>query len=136
MSTVTCSWLPPNRPLSMSEDSPDTNLRAGIVRWQQKFHIADGDPALACLELFDLYVSSLRQRTPESPPLRFEEFRSTMELLDSRSKGFAKHAAELIHELRQATQTQRQLRRASLLSFVLTALATFVAGLLTGIYVW
>ncbi|MBX3742577.1 MAG: hypothetical protein KF712_16440 [Akkermansiaceae bacterium] len=120
----------------MSEDPPDTDLRADIARWQKKYHIADGDPALACLELFDLYVSSLRQRTPDGPPLRFEEFRSTMELLDSRSKGFAKHASELIQELRQATQAQRQLRRVSLLSVVLTAIATFAVGLLTGIFVW
>ena len=120
----------------MSEDAPVADLRAGIARWQQKYCIADEDPALACLELFDLYVTSLRQRTPDSPPLRFEEFRSTMELLDQRSKGFAKHAFELIHELRRATQTQRQLRRASWLSIVLTTLAAFAAGLLTGIHVW
>jgi len=120
----------------MSEDAPVADLRAGIARWQQKYCIADGDPALACLELFDLYVLSLRQRTPDSPPLRFEEFRSTLELLDQRSKGFAKHASELIHELRRATQTQRQLRRASLLSIVLMTLAAFAAGILTGIHVW
>jgi uncharacterized short protein YbdD (DUF466 family) len=129
-------WLPPNRPHNMSEDILDTDLRADIARWQQKHKIGDGDPALACVELFDLYVSSLRQRTPNGPPLRFEEFRSTMELLDSRSKGFAKHASELIQELRQTTQTERRLRHASLLSIVLTSLATFAAGLLTGIYVW
>lgn len=120
----------------MTEEIPDTDLRSGIARWQQKYQIGDGDPALACLELFDLYVASLRQRTPDSPPLRFEEFRSTMELLDSRSKGFAKHASELIHELRQVTQTQRRLRRASLLSGVLAGLAAFAAGILFGIYVW
>lgn len=120
----------------MSEDESVAALRAGIARWQQKYGIADGDPALACVELFDLYVASLRQRTPDGPPLRFEEFRTTMEFLDQRSKGFAKHAAELTHELRQATQTQRRLRRASLLSIVLIALAAYVAGLLTGIHKW
>lgn len=120
----------------MNEDAPVADLRADIARWQQKHGIADGDPALACLELFDLYVSSHRQRAPDSPPLRFEEFRSTLELLDRRSKGFTKQAAELTHELRQAEQTHRQLRRASLFSVVLTALAAFAAGLLTGIHVW
>lgn len=120
----------------MSEDIPIADLRAAIARWQQKHGISDGDPALACLELFDLYVSSLRQRTPDSPPLRFEEFRTTMEFLDARSKTFTKVAAELTYELRQAAQTHRQLRRASLLSIVLIALAAFGAGLLTGIHVW
>lgn len=120
----------------MSEDAMTADLRAGIARWQQKHHIDDSDPAIACVELFDLYVASLRQRTPDSPPLRFEEFRSTLELLDARSKAFAKTSAELTHELRQAAQTQRQLRRASLFSIVFATLAAFAAGLLTGIYVW
>lgn len=120
----------------MSEDTIVSDLRAGIARWQQKHGIGDDDPAIACVELFDLYVASLRQRTPDSPPLRFEEFRSTLELLDARSKAFAKTAADLTHELRQAAQTQRQLRRVSLISIVIATLAAFAAGLLTGIHVW
>lgn len=120
----------------MNESGPADDLRAGIARWQQKHGIGDDDPALACLELFDLYVASIRQRPPDSPPLRFEEFRSTMEFLDQRSKGFAKHAAELVNELRQTTRTLRNLRAVSLLSIVLTALAAFAAGLLTGRLAW
>jgi hypothetical protein len=120
----------------MSEDATASDLRAGIARWQQKHHIDDNDPAIACVELFDLYVTSLCQRTPDSPPLRFEEFRSTMEFLDQRSKAFAKTASDLTHELRQAAQTQRQLRGVSLISIVLATLAAFAAGLLTGIHVW
>lgn len=112
------------------------DLRAGIARWQQKHGIADGDPALACLELFDLYVASLRARHSDGPPLRFEEFRSTLELLDARSKAFAKHAAELTQELRQAAQTHHQFRQFNLLAFAMVAIATSTAGLLIGIFVW
>lgn len=125
----------PNPPHNMSDEANETDLRAAIARWQQKHGIGDDDPAIACVELFDLYVASLRARTPDSPPLRFEEFRSTMELLDARSKTFVKHATELMHELRQTSQTQRQLRRVSVLSFLLTALVTFIAGLLLGHFV-
>ncbi len=120
----------------MSDETTDTGLRAAIARWQQKHGVGDDDPAIACVELFDLYVTALRARTPDSPPLRFEEFRSTLELLDARSKTFVKHAAELMHELRQTAQTQRQLRRAGILSLLLTALATFTAGLLLGHFLW
>ncbi len=120
----------------MSDDDSPHDLRAAIARWQQKHGIGGDDPALACLELFDLYVASLRARAPDSPPLRFEEFRSTLELLDARSKTFVKYASELTHELRQTAQTQRQLRSVSTLSFVLTALFTFTAGLLIGHFVW
>lgn len=120
----------------MSDEAKDIDLRTAIARWQQKHRIGDDDPAIACVELFDLYVASLRARTSDSPPLRFEEFRSTLELLDARSKTFVKHAADLTHELRQSAQTQRQLRRVSALSLLLTALATFTAGLLLGRFVW
>lgn len=120
----------------MSDDAPTPDLQAAITRWQQKHGIGDDDPALACIELFDLYVASLRARAPDSPPLRFEEFRSTLELLDARSKTFIKHAAELTHELRQTTQTQRRARRVSIVSLLLTASATFIAGLVLGHFVW
>jgi hypothetical protein len=120
----------------MNDDASAMDLRGGIARWQQKYGIADGDPVLACLELFDLYVSSLRQRPPDSPPPRFEEFRSTIELLDARGRGFAKHAAELTHELRQAAQAHRQFRRAGLLSVALGTLAGFGAGILAGTHLW
>ena len=120
----------------MSDEATDMDLRAAIARWQQKHGVGDDDPAIACMELFDLYVTSLRARTPDSPPIRFEEFRSTLELLDARSKTFVKHAADLTHELRQSAQTQRQLRRVSALSLLLTALATFTAGLLLGHFLW
>ncbi len=120
----------------MSDAAPASDLQAAIARWQQKHGIGDDDPALACVELFELYVSSLRSRAPDRPPLRFEEFRSTLELLDARSKTFVKHASELTHELRQTAQTQRQLRRVGLLSLLLTAFATFTAGLLLGRFVW
>lgn len=120
----------------MSDEATDMDLRAAIARWQQKHSVGDDDPAIACVELFDLYVTALRARTPDSPPLRFEEFRSTLELLDARSKTFVKHAAELMHELRQTAQTHRQIRRVSLLSILMTAIATFIAGLLLGRFVW
>lgn len=120
----------------MGDADPGAELRAGIARWQQKHGIADSDPALAFVELLDLYVTSLRARTPDAPPLRFEEFRSTLELLDARSRSFAKHAAELTHELRQTAQTQRQLRRVSLLALGLTAVAAFIAGFLLGLHPW
>lgn len=120
----------------MAEHDAASELRAGIARWQQKHGIADGDPALACLELFDLYIASLRTRGPEQPPLRFEEFRSTLELLDARSKTFTKHAAELVPELRAASQMLRQQRRRSLLGYAFALLIAFVGGIFTGIFLW
>ncbi|TLD71345.1 hypothetical protein FEM03_07385 [Phragmitibacter flavus] len=120
----------------MHEEGPLNEVRAGVIRWQQKYGIADGDPALACLELFDLYVASLRERKTDTTPLRFEEFRSTMEFLDQRSKGFTKHASELTQELRLVTSTHRQLRVFNITSLSITAAVTFTAGLILGIYLW
>ena len=125
-----------NPPLPMSDQLPANDLRTSITKWQQKYGIADGDPALACLELFDLYVLSLRDRKPDSPPLRFEEFRSTMEFLDQRSKGFAKHASELIQELRQTTQTLNGFRQSAMTAWMIAAIASLASGFLIGHFLW
>lgn len=118
----------------MPEPDAASDLRAGIARWQQKHGIADGDPALACLELFDLYVASLRGHGPEQPPLRFEEFRSTLELLDARSKTFTKHAVELVQEIRIVSQTLQRQRRSSLLGYAFALLAAFLIGVFIGMH--
>lgn len=120
----------------MKEDSSASDLREAIARWQQKHGIGDDDPAFAWLELFDLYVETLRARTPDSPPLRFEEFRSTLELLDVRSKTFVKHSAELIQELRGVAQTQRQLRDVSMTAVLIAACSSFIVGALMRHFLW
>ena len=117
----------------MSEDPLKLALRAGILQWQKKWGITDGDPILACLELYEIYFNTVRPSSDGSRPPSFEEFRSSLEVLDQRGRTFTKQAAELIQELR-AVPHLGKLRSYRATALALVAAAAFLVGLLAGIF--
>ena len=116
----------------MNGEPHEMMLRTAVLEWQKKYGVQDGDPLLASLELFQIYLASLQ--TPEAGHARlpFHEFRDSLESLDQRSKIFAKHAADLIEALRQVPNLKQQLRSYHAAAFVMTAIAALVAGALIG----
>lgn len=114
----------------MSEDQLKLALRAGILQWQKKWGVTDGDPILACLELYEIYFNAMRPGGDGTRPPSFEEFRSSLELIDQRGRTFTKQAAELIQELR-AVPHLRKLRSYHT-ALLLVAVGAFAAGLLAG----
>ncbi len=115
----------------MSEDQLKLALRAGILQWQKKWGVTDGDPILACLELFEIYFNAMRPGGNGTKPPSFEEFRSSLEVLDQRGRGFTKQAGELIQELR-AVPSLAKLRTFHATALVVVGVAAFAAGLLAG----
>jgi hypothetical protein len=115
----------------VSEDTLKLALRNGILQWQKKWGITDGDPILACLELYEIYFNAVRPSGDGAKPPSFEEFRSSLELIDQRGRTFTKQAAELIQELR-AVPHLGKLRSYHATALILAAVAAFVAGLLAG----
>ena len=117
----------------IGEDS-ELALKNAVLEWQKKYGIRDGDPLLASLELFHIYlrISQPSAGQQASRPPTFEDFRASVELLDQRSKGFAKQAAELIQELRIAPDIQRRLRAYKASALLLTSTGAFVTGVLIG----
>lgn len=117
----------------IGEDS-ELALKNAVLEWQKKYGIRDGDPLLASLELFHIYLRithpAAGQQGSRSPT--FEDFRASVELLDQRSKGFAKQAGELIQELRIAPDIQRRLRAYKASALLLTSTGAFVTGVLVG----
>ena len=111
----------------MSADDP---LAVAISDWQRKHRIADGDPMIAALDLVRIYLRHSREvaDNPASPPPSFEDFRSTIELLDRRSKSFVQQAIDLIAELRRFGQSVKRLNR----SRFVTQLMLVVLGVLIG----
>jgi hypothetical protein len=106
--------------------SADDPLAFALSEWQRKHHIADNDPMIAVLELVRLAVHHpAKSGGAGSLPPTFEEFRTTMGLLDMRSKAFVNQSADLIAELRRFAQTAERLKdiRATIL-VLLVALAT------------
>jgi hypothetical protein len=89
----------------MKGDPREMMLRTAVLEWQKKYGVQDGDPLLASLELFQIYLANLQTGDASGSGLSFQEFRESFELLDQRSKIFAKHAADLIEALRQVPNT-------------------------------
>jgi hypothetical protein len=114
----------------MSADDP---LAVAISDWQRKHRIADGDPMIAALELVRIYLRHAREveDKPGMLPPSFEDFRSTIELLDRRSKSFVQQAADIIGELRRFGQAVERLNR----SRFLTQLMLVALGAIVGVLV-
>ena len=112
----------------MDSDDP---LADAIAEWQRKHRIADGDPMIAALELVRVYLQHARPTDDAHIP-SFEDFRSTIELLDRRSKSFINQAADLIAELRRFGQNVERLNRVRVATLVLLVACAAVTGALVG----
>ena len=117
----------------IGEDS-ELALKNAVLEWQKKYGIRDGDPLLASLELFHIYLRITHPSAGQqgSRPPTFEDFRASVELLDQRSKCFAKQAGELIRELRIAPDIQRRLRAYKASALLLTFVGAFATGVFVG----
>jgi hypothetical protein len=112
----------------------DDPLERAIGEWQRKYHIADGDPMIATLELVRVYLKHARHSddSQDFAIPSFEDFRGTIELLDRRSKSFVNQASDLVGELRRFGHNVERLNRVRLVTvFVAVALATMI-GVLIG----
>ena len=116
----------------MNPEQRNLALQNAVLEWQKKYGIRDGDPMLASLELFHIYLRTFEPSSSGSRSPTFEEFRESIELLDQRTKTFAKQAAELIQELRRFPDAARRGYWCFFLFITLTALA---AGIAFGKYV-
>jgi hypothetical protein len=103
-----------------------------IGEWQRKHHIADGDPMIAALELVRIYLQHSRKidDTADAAPPSFEDFRSTIELLDRRSKAFVQQATDLVGELRRFGHNVSRINRARFITHCVCAAFGAVAGVL------
>ncbi len=116
----------------MNSEERNLTLQNAVLEWQKKYGIQDGDPMLASLELFHIYLRTFEPPVTGSRPPTFEEFRESIELLDQRTKTFAKQATELIQELRKLPQMVRQMRSGRGLILFLLLLITLAAGIAIG----
>ncbi len=88
-------------------------LTGAIADWQRRHHIADGDPMIAALDLVRIYLQHSRKidDNPDAAPPSFEDFRSTIELVDRRSKAFVQQTTDLVGELRRFGQNVKRINR-------------------------
>jgi hypothetical protein len=107
-------------------------LTEAIGEWQRKHHIADGDPMIAALELVRIYLQHSRKIDdgPDLAPPSFEEFRSTIELLDRRSKTLVQQATDLVGELRRFGQSIKRVNGERLIIHCIGAAMGALVGIL------
>ncbi len=113
----------------MSTDDP---LARAVGEWQRKHHIAEGDPMIAVLELVRIYLQHARKiddGSDVSPP-SFEDFRSTVELLDRRSRAFIHQATDLVGELRRFGHNVSRINRARFITHCVCAAFGAAVGVL------
>jgi hypothetical protein len=72
---------------------------------------------IAALELVRIYLqhSPKTDSNPDAAPPSFEDFRSTIELLDRRSKTFVQQTTDLVGELRRFAQNVKRINRERLI---------------------
>ena len=118
----------------MSADDP---LALALSEWQRKHGIADGDPMIAVVDLVRLAVlHPPKKDAAASLPPTFEEFRVTIEALDSRSKVFATQSVALIAELRTFARTAQRLNDSRAATHVLMLALGIAVGAGVGWLLW
>ena len=116
----------------MNEEERNLALQNAVLEWQKKYGVRDGDPLLASLELFHLYLRKFPPSPTGSRSPTFEEFRESIEILDQRTKIFVKQAAELIQELRKPPAATRRMWFWCGVILVLLILLALAAGIAIG----
>ena len=112
--------------------SADDKLMHAVSDWQRKYRIADDDPMMATLELVRIYLQHSREIDDGSDTAlpSFEDFRSTIELLDRRSKAFVQQATDLIGELRRFGQSVKRMNGERLIVHCIGAAMGALVGIL------
>ena len=118
--------------------STEDQLALALSEWQRKHRIADGDPMMAVLDLVRLAVQHPSKPDAATAPLppTFEEFRATIELVDTRSKAFVTQSTTLLGELRTFTQVMQRLNDNRAATFAMMLRLGAGCGLGVGWLLW
>lgn len=111
----------------MTEAPRKQELRNAIVEWQQKHNIADDDPLLATVELWEAFLES--ERSPDASP---PDIRRDIEQLDRIAKSFSKQTGEVIRELRAVPKIKSDLWMFPYFTVVLVSVGALIAGMIIG----
>jgi hypothetical protein len=116
-------------------DDPKVALKNAVLEWRKKYGIQDGDPMLAAVELWEIYLNHVQDQPSKNRFPSFEEFRKTMEQLERLGDDFKGRAAEIINELRDVPKIRSDLNRFPMFALVFTTAVALLAGILIGKFV-
>jgi len=114
----------------VTEGPRKQELRNAVLDWQQRHNIADDDPLLATVELWEAFLES--EKSPDASP---PDIRRDIEQLDRIAKSFSKQTGEVIRELRAVPKIKNDLWMFPYFSVVFVAIGALIAGMLIGKFV-
>ncbi len=108
-----------------------------IKELQEKYNIADTDPIMAVLELFQeaIITEPMVSITKIASMPSFLEFREAMEHLDELSKSLSNTSQNLLQEIRKETQPKKSSNIAAFFIQVILAIFTTGAGFIIGKFI-
>ena len=114
----------------------DDRLALAIAEWQRKYGIADNDPMIAMLDLVRIHLRHAHEidDDPDAPTPPFEDFRSTIVLLDQCAKTFSKQASQILGQLGAFARAVERINREGLIIHLAFAAVGVAAGYLIRCY--
>jgi hypothetical protein len=97
-------------------------LDEAVADWKRKHGIADDDPVLATVELWQIFLSHGSET----------DLRSSLQQLSQISKSVTKQSGEVIRELRSVPKLRDELWAFPYFAAVLIAVLAFITGMLVG----
>lgn len=113
----------------MTENSRKHALRTAVAEWQQKHAIADDDPLMATVELWEAFLESAK--IPNST-VSYHELRQELEQLDRLTKSLVKQNGEVIRELRAVPRVREELWAFPYFTVILVGVGSLITGILVG----
>ena len=111
----------------MSDESPKPTVRTAVLDWQKRHNIADNDPLLATVELWEAFLKG--ERAADATPV---DVRREIEQLDRIGKSFNKQTGEVIRELRAVPRIRSELWMFPYFTVIFVAVGALIAGMLVG----
>lgn len=111
----------------MNDEPRKEALRTAVLEWQEKHNIADDDPLLATVELWEAFLESERAADATAYDIRRE-----IEQLDRIGKSFSKQTGEVIRELRTVPKLKNELWMFPYFTVIFIAVGAVITGMLIG----
>jgi hypothetical protein len=104
-------------------------LRNAVQEWKDRHQIADDDPLLATVELWEAFLDSVKM--PEAG-LSGYDLRRELEQFDRFGKAFAKQSSDVIRELRSVPKLKEDLWMFPYFTVMVIAIGALITGMLVG----